>query len=219
MIIILIIVFLFCGSIHAQTPISVGERGSIVIADITKDSSRYELTLSNSSVFYIDSISIGSITQEIQRITHDSIAWFGNGLGTLEIHGLALAGSDSMTMLHINGIHEDALTLDTMITIRIASSNTPLPYIRLSTLSDNIPNPVMRGEPTEWTFTLDTYGSVTISIITLDGRILEEFSAFYEKGQHIFRFIPNTYFYHPGVYGIRLKTDQGIIHKLWNVSP
>ncbi|MEY3313176.1 MAG: hypothetical protein RLZZ578_696, partial [Bacteroidota bacterium] len=55
--------------------------------------------------------------------------------------------------------------------------------------------------------------------ITLEGRILEEFSILQNAGRHIFRFIPNAYTYHPGVYGMRLITEQGILHTLWNVSP
>jgi hypothetical protein len=77
----------------------------------------------------------------------------------------------------------------------------------------------MRGEATEWTYTLDKQGMVTVSIITLEGRILEEFSILQNAGRHIFRFIPNAYTYHPGVYGMRLITEQGIFHTLWNVSP
>jgi len=72
--IVIVLAFLFMhGSIHAQNPISVGERGSISIAEITKDSANYTLKLSNSSVFYIDSISIGGNVQVLERITSDSI--------------------------------------------------------------------------------------------------------------------------------------------------
>jgi hypothetical protein len=77
----------------------------------------------------------------------------------------------------------------------------------------------MRGEPTEWTYELDKSGSIQLSIITLDGRIIEEFSMMQDKGSHVFRFIPNTYTYHPGVYGMRLITEQGIHFRIWNVSP
>ena len=103
--------------------------------------------------------------------------------------------------------------------IRISSSNTPLPYVRFSVLSDNIPNPVMRGDVTTWSYVIDTPGIVSIAIITLDGRIIEEFSMMQDRGMHDFQLIPNTYTYHPGVYGMRLITGQGIFHRLWNVSP
>jgi hypothetical protein len=218
--IVIFLAFLFMhGIIHAQDPISVGERDSLSISEITKDSAYYTLKLSNSSVFYVDSISIGSNVQVFQRISADSILWRGNGIGMLNIHGLALAGSDSMSMVHIAGVHEDSITLDTSIMIRTTSSNTPLPYIRFSVVSENIPNPVMRGEVTTWTYALDKAGLISIAIISLDGRIIEEFSMQKDRGIHAFHFIPNSYTYHPGVYGIRLITEQGIIHRLWNVSP
>ena len=207
------------GMIHAQNPIPVGERENISIAEITKDSAQYTMKLSNSSVFYIDSISIGGNLQDFQRIASDSIIWQGNGLGILRIHGLALAGSDSMTICTITGRSQDSIVIDTTIMIRTASKNTPLPYVRFSVLSDNIPNPVMRGEVTTWSYALDKPGKISISIITLDGRILEEFSMMQDRGIHAFEFIPNAYTYHPGVYGMRLITEQGIFHRLWNVSP
>ena len=219
MIVIIIALLFMHGIIHAQNPISVGERGSISIAEITKDSANYTLKLSNSSVFYIDSISIGGNKQVFQRITADSMTWQGNGIGMLSIHGLALAGSDSMTLAHIKGMKVDSIAIDTSIMIRISSSNTPLPYVRFSVLSDNIPNPVMRGEITTWSYAIDKTGIVSIAIITLDGRIIEEFSMMQDRGMHVFQFIPNTYTYHPGVYGMRLITGQGIFHRLWNVSP
>ncbi len=207
------------GIIHAQNPIPVGERESISIDEITKDSAQYTMKLSNSSVFYIDSISIDGYLQIIDRISADSISWKGHGLGMLMIHGLALAGSDSMTMSTITGRFQDSILIDTTIMIRTASKNTPLPYVRFSVLSDNIPNPVMRGEVTTWSYALDKPGKISIAIITLDGRILEEFSMMQDRGIHAFEFIPNAYTYHPGVYGMRLITEQGIFHRLWNVSP
>lgn len=219
MIFILFTLLFMHGIIHAQSPISVGERGQIIISDIAQDSAMYTVKLSNSSVFYIDSISIGGIPQEFQRITEDSISWQGNGLGMLMIHGLALAGSDSMTMSTITGRLQDSIVIDTSILIRISSVNTPLPYVRFSVLSDNIPNPVMRGEVTTWSYALDKPGKISIAIITLDGRIIEEFSMMQDRGIHVFEFIPNAYTYHPGVYGMRLITEQGIFHRLWNVSP
>jgi hypothetical protein len=218
--IVIILAFLFMhGIIHAQNPISVGERGSISIAEITKDSANYTLKLSNSSVFYVDSISIGGNVQVFERITADSMTWQGNGIGIFTIHGLALAGSDSMTMSTITGKFQDSIVIDTSISIRISSVNTPLPYVRFSVLSDNIPNPIMRGEVTTWSYALDKPGKINIAIITLDGRIIEEFSMMQDRGIHAFEFIPNAYTYHPGVYGMRLITDQGIFHRLWNVSP
>jgi hypothetical protein len=163
--IVIFLAFLFMhGIIHAQNPISVGERGSISIAEITKDSANYTLKLSNSSVFYVDSISIGGNAQVFQRITADSMTWQGNGIGMLTIHGLALAGSDSMTLAHIKGMKEDSIPIDTSIMIRISSSNTPLPYVRFSVVSDNIPNPVMRGEVTTWSYAIDKTGIVSIAI-------------------------------------------------------
>ena len=207
------------GIIHAQNSISVGERGVIPIAEITKDSALYTLKITNPTVFYIDSISIGGNMQVFQRIMEDSISWQGNGIGMLMIHGLALAGSDSMTMSTITGRFQDSILIDTTIMIRTASKNTPLPYVRFSVLSDNIPNPVMRGEVTTWSYALDKPGKISIAIITLDGRILEEFSMMQDRGIHAFEFIPNAYTYHPGVYGMRLITEQGIFHRLWNVSP
>lgn len=218
--IVIILAFLFMHiSIHAQNPISVGERGSFVITDIKQDSAMYTLKLSNSSVFFIDSIRIGGNVQVFERITSDSMTWQGNGIGMLMIHGLALAGSDSMTMSTITGRSQDSILIDTTIMIRTASKNTPLPYVRFSVLSDNIPNPVMRGEVTTWSYALDKPGKISIAIITLDGRIIEEFSMMQDRGMHNFQFIPNTYTYHPGVYGMRLITEQGIFHRLWNVSP
>ncbi|MFM6954966.1 MAG: hypothetical protein ACKOAK_10960 [Ignavibacteria bacterium] len=219
MIFILFTLLFMHGIIHAQSPISVGERGHIVISDITQDSAMYTVKLSNSSVFFIDSISIGDNPQDLQRITADSISWQGNGLGKLTLHGLALAGSDSMTLSRITGRLQDSIVIDTSILIRISSVNTPLPYVRFSVLSDNIPNPVMRGEATTWSYAIDNPGKVSIAIITLDGRIIEEFSMMQDRGIHAFEFIPNAYTYHPGVYGMRLITEQGIFHRLWNVSP
>ena len=216
---IIFTLFLMQGIIHAQSPISVGERGQIIISDIAQDSAMYTVKLSNSSVFYIDSISIGGIPQEFQRITSDSMSWQGNGLGMLTLHGIALAGSDSITLSTITGRLQDSIVIDTTILIRISSVNTPLPYVRFSVLSDNIPNPVMRGEPTTWSYALDKPGKISIAIITLDGRIIEEFSMIQDRGIHVFEFIPNAYTYHPGVYGMRLITEQGIFHRLWNVSP
>jgi len=207
------------GIIHSQSPISVGERGQIIISDIAQDSAMYTVKLSNSSVFFIDSISIGGIPQDVQRITADSMSWQGNGLGMLMIHGIALAGSDSMTLSRITGRLQDSIVIDTSILIRISSVHTPLPYVRFSILSDNIPNPVMRGEITTWSYAIDKPGKVSIAIITLDGRIIEEFSMLQDRGIHAFEFIPNAYTYHPGVYGMRLITEQGIFHRLWNVSP
>lgn len=212
-------ILLMHGIIHAQDPILIGERGSISIAEITEDSALYTIKLSNSSVFYIDSISIGGNLQDFQRIASDSISWQGNGLGILRIHGLALAGSDSMTMSTITGKFQDSIIIDTSIMIRTSSVNTPLPYVRFSVVSDNIPNPVMRGEPTTWSYAIDKPGKISIAIITLDGRIIEEFIMMQDRGIHAFEFIPNAYTYHPGVYGMRLITEQGIFHRLWNVSP
>ena len=124
-----------------------------------------------------------------------------------------------MTIVSVRGILKDKILLDTSFVITISSKNTPLPNIRFSYVSENVPNPVMRGEPTEWTYELDKSGIIHLSIITLDGRIIEEFSMMQEKGNHVFRFIPNTYTYHPGVYGMRLITEQGIHFRIWNVSP
>ncbi|MEY3688509.1 MAG: hypothetical protein RIT37_71 [Bacteroidota bacterium] len=219
MIFILFTLLFMHGIIHAQSPISVGERGHIVISDITQDSAMYTVKLSNSSVFFIDSISIGGNVQVFERITADSMTWQGNGLGKLTLHGLALAGSDSMTLSRITGRLQDSIVIDTSILIRISSVNTPLPYVRFSVLSDNIPNPVMRGEVTTWSYAIDKPGKISIAIITLDGRIIEEFSMMQDRGIHAFEFIPNAYTYHPGVYGMRLITEQGIFHRLWNVSP
>lgn len=213
------ILMCMCEHATAQQPIQVGQRGIVDAMIVNQDSMRYAIKVSNPTVFYIDTISIGGIVQTFTRIGTDSIEWIGNGSGMIRFHGLALSGSDSSSVIQLQGFKNDSTYIDTSLTIRISSNQSPLPYIRFSTLSANVPNPVMRGEATEWTYTLDKQGMVTVSIITLEGRILEEFSILQNAGRHIFRFIPNAYTYHPGVYGMRLITEQGIFHTLWNVSP
>jgi len=216
--IILFVLFLpICT--FAQGTLSIGERGNIVIGINQQDSVTYSVHLSNQTVFFIDSIKVQDIYQEFERIRPDSIAFMCKGIGNLSIHGIALAGSDSMTIVSVRGTLKDKILLDTSFVITISSKTTPLPYIRFSYVSENVPNPVMRGEPTEWTYELDKSGSIQLSIITLDGRIIEEYSMKQDKGSHVFRFIPNTYTYHPGVYGMRLITEQGIHFRIWNVSP
>lgn len=207
------------GNATAQEPIQVGQRGIVDAVIVNQESMRYAVKISNPTVFYIDTISIGGNAQSFTRMGTDSIEWIGNGSGILRFHGLALAGSDSSTMIHIKGIISDTIALDTSFILRITKNNTPLPYVRFSIVSENIPNPVLRGQATEWTYALDKPGIITISIITLSGRIIEEFVYAQDKGTHVFRFIPNEFTFHPGVYGMRLITEQGIFHTLWNVSP
>ncbi|NBO71637.1 MAG: hypothetical protein EBU66_02860 [Bacteroidetes bacterium] len=216
-IILLFLIFPFC--MKAQGTIAIGERGTIALGINQQDSITYSVHLSNPTVFYIDSINIDDAQQSFQRITTDSITFIGTGIGNLSIHGIALAGSDSMTIVNVRGRLKDVILLDTSFVITITSNTTPLPYIRFSYVSENIPNPIMRGEATEWTYELDKPGSIQFSIITLDGRIIEEFSLMQDKGRHVFRFVPNSYTYHPGVYGMRLITEQGVHYRIWNVSP
>jgi hypothetical protein len=122
--------------------------------------------------------------------------------------------------MHIQIIQNRAIILDTVQQVYVQSLYTPLPYIRIAAVSDNIPNPVSIYQITTWFYRIDRPSDISIQILDILGRIIYKekfFQAFSGQYQWSWEILP--YIQSPGVYFFHIQTNSGEIVKKWSVSP
>lgn len=93
----------------------------------------------------------------------------------LRLRGEILAPSDSICTIRLYNMRltdsrGSRAIASTSAVLRVESIGTPLPIIRVPSLTQNAPNPVMRGGSTSWGYRIDEASDVTFSIFTATGQ-------------------------------------------------
>jgi len=214
-------ILLFQYNAKAEDTLLIGNKYSYEFLNVEADSIVWEILIENPTLIFIDSISFNSEMLPLQRISIDTIQFHTFGNGSLKVCISPLAGSDSTTyfIIHKYDINKRLLA-DTTFRHFIRSSFTPLPYIRIASLSDNMPNPVLINESTQWNYYLDQPSTVTIDIVDLCGRILYTDTFYKEKaGSYSWVWTVRPYIQSAGIYFLHFRSNLGDIVKKWNVSP
>ncbi|MFZ4568448.1 MAG: T9SS type A sorting domain-containing protein [Bacteroidota bacterium] len=218
--ILLALSFFICSDGLAEDTLSIGKSYIYEYPCTYEDSLSWNITIANPTLLFIDSLSINDKTIYINRLTNDSIIFFTKEIGKVNVYISPLAGTDSITTMHIQIIQNRAIILDTVQQVYVQSLYTPLPYIRIAAVSDNIPNPVSIYQITTWFYRIDRPSDISIQILDILGRIIYKekfFQAFSGQYQWSWEILP--YIQSPGVYFFHIQTNSGEIVKKWSVSP
>jgi hypothetical protein len=175
---------------------------------------------SNPTVIYPDSVYCAGRRQEL-TILSDSVWQIRiTDTGAIQLYVQALSGNDSLcTLFHQNIRAGTENATDTVMIIAVHSL-IPLPYIRIATLAENIPNPIERGKQTTWAYRVDKATPVHILLYDIRGKIIEEFRSQADlPGNYTFSYTPGQQNTAPGVYLIRMLTNSGEQRRLWCISP
>jgi len=214
------IIFLACFDGRAKDTLSIGKSYIYEYPSTSEDSLSWNITIANPTLLFIDSLSINDKPIIINSLYHDSIIFFTKEIGKVNVYISPLAGTDSITTMHIQIIQNRAIILDTVQQVFVKSLYTPLPYIRIAAVSDNIPNPVSTYQTTTWFYRIDRPSDISIQILDILGRTLYKekfFQAFSGQYQWSWEILP--YIQSPGVYFFHIQTNSGEIVKKWSVSP
>lgn len=134
----------------------------------------------------------------------------------LRLRGEILAPSDSVCTIRLYNMR---LTdsrgsrgiASTSAVLRVESIGTPLPIIRVPSLTQNAPNPVMRGESTSWGYRIDEASDVTFSIFTTTGQEIARLERKNQpRGAHTETWAPIG-LQSGGVYYVRFSCSTGEI--------
>ena len=214
------IIFLVYSDGLANDTLSIGKSYIYEYPSTSDDSLSWKISIANPTMLFIDSLSINDKPIIINSLYNDSIIFFTKEIGKVNVYISPLAGTDSITTMHIQIIQNRAIILDTVQQVFVKSLYTPLPYIRIAAVSDNIPNPVSTHQITTWFYRIDRPSDISIQILDILGRTLYKekfFQAFSGQYQWSWEILP--YIQSPGVYFFHIQTNSGEIVKKWSVSP
>ena len=214
------IIFLVYSDGLANDTLSIGKSYIYEYPSTSEDSLSWKISIANPTMLFIDSLSINDKPIIINSLYNDSIIFFTKEIGKVNVYISPLAGTDSITTMHIQIIQNRAIILDTVQQVFVKSLYTPLPYIRIAAVSDNIPNPVSTHQITTWFYRIDRPSDISIQILDILGRIIYKenfFQAFSGQYQWSWEILP--YIQSPGVYFFHIQTNSGEIVKKWSVSP
>ena len=214
------IIFLVYSDGLANDTLSIGKSYIYEYPSTSEDSLSWKISIANPTMLFIDSLSINDKPIIINNLYNDSIIFFTKEIGKVNVYISPLAGTDSITTMHIQIIQNRAIILDTVQQVFVKSLYTPLPYIRIAAVSDNIPNPVSIHQITTWFYRIDRPSDISIQILDILGRIIYKenfFQAFSGQYQWSWEILP--YIQSPGVYFFHIQTNSGEIVKKWSVSP
>lgn len=218
--VLLSIIFLVYSDGFANDTLSLGKSYIYEYPSTSEDSLSWKISIANPTMLFIDSLSINDKPIIINNLYNDSIIFFTKEIGKVNVYISPLAGTDSITIMHIQIIQNRAIILDTVQQVFVKSLYTPLPYIRIAAVSDNIPNPVSIHQITTWFYRIDRPSDISIQILDILGRIIYKekfFQAFSGQYQWSWEILP--YIQSPGVYFFHIQTNSGEIVKKWSVSP
>ena len=218
--VLLSIIFLVYSDGFANDTLSLGKSYIYEYPSTSDDSLSWKISIANPTMLFIDSLSINDKPIIINSLYNDSIIFFTKEIGKVNVYISPLAGTDSITTMHIQIIQNRAIILDTVQQVYVQSLYTPLPYIRIAAVSDNIPNPVSIHQITTWFYRIDRPSDISIQILDILGRIIYKekfFQAFSGQYQWSWEILP--YIQSPGVYFFHIQTNSGEIVKKWSVSP
>ena len=218
--VLLSIIFLVYSDGFANDTLSLGKSYIYEYPSTSDDSLSWKISIANPTMLFIDSLSINDKPIIINSLYNDSIIFFTKEIGKVNVYISPLAGTDSITTMHIQIIQNRAIILDTIQQVYVQSLYTPLPYIRIAAVSDNIPNPVSIHQITTWFYRIDRPSDISIQILDILGRIIYKekfFQAFSGQYQWSWEILP--YIQSPGVYFFHIQTNSGEIVKKWSVSP
>ena len=218
--VLLSIIFLVYSDGFANDTLSIGKSYIYEYPSTSDDSLSWKISIANPTMLFIDSLSINDKPIIINSLYNDSIIFFTKEIGKVNVYISPLAGTDSITTMHIQIIQNRAIILDTVQQVFVKSLYTPLPYIRIAAVSDNIPNPVSIHQITTWFYRIDRPSDISIQILDILGRIIYKenfFQAFSGQYQWSWEILP--YIQSPGVYFFHIQTNSGEIVKKWSVSP
>ena len=218
--VLLSIIFLVYSDGFANDTLSLGKSYIYEYPSTSDDSLSWKISIANPTMLFIDSLSINDKPIIINNLYNDSIIFFTKEIGKVNVYISPLAGTDSITTMHIQIIQNRAIILDTIQQVYVQSLYTPLPYIRIAAVSDNIPNPVSIHQITTWFYRIDRPSDISIQILDILGRIIYKenfFQAFSGQYQWSWEILP--YIQSPGVYFLHIQTNSGEIVKKWSVSP
>ncbi len=186
------------------------------------------ITISNGTVFYIDSVACElqdgacmEISKNIKRNLFNTACSFDcvlepeihkeNVRVGLKIYGEALAGNDSVCSIVLKDVEVNGTIIGDSLVVNLVNRNvgSRLPYVRFPFLSEGRPNPVSHYSTITWEYWFDQDSDVTLSIYDLCGRekILEKFTD-KPKGLYTFTFTPD-YRITSGFYILLLETNSG----------
>lgn len=214
------IIFLVYSDGLANDTLSIGKSYIYEYPSTSEDSLSWKISIANPTMLFIDSLSINDKPIIINNLYNDSIIFFTKEIGKVNVYISPLAGTDSITTMHIQIIQNRAIILDTVQQVYVQSLYTPLPYIRIAAVSDNIPNPVSIHQITTWFYRIDRPSDISIQILDILGRIIYKekfFQAFSGQYQWSWEILP--YIQSPGVYFFHIQTNSGESIKKWSVSP
>ena len=218
--VLLSIIFLVYSDGFANDTLSLGKSYIYEYPSTSDDSLSWKISIANPTMLFIDSLSINDKPIIINNLYNDSIIFFTKEIGKVNVYISPLAGTDSITTMHIQITQNRAIILDTVQQVFVKSLYTPLPYIRIAAVSDNIPNPVSTHQITTWFYRIDRPSDISIQILDILGRIIYKekfFQAFSGQYQWSWEILP--YIQSPGVYFFHIQTNSGEIVKKWSVSP
>ena len=218
--VLLSIIFLVYSDGFANDTLSLGKSYIYEYPSTSDDSLSWKISIANPTMLFIDSLSINDKPIIINNLYNDSIIFFTKEIGKVNVYISPLAGTDSITTMHIQIIQNRAIILDTVQQVFVKSLYTPLPYIRIAAVSDNIPNPVSIHQITTWFYRIDRPSDISIQILDILGRIIYKenfFQAFSGQYQWSWEILP--YIQSPGVYFFHIQTNSGESIKKWSVSP
>ena len=218
--VLLSIIFLVYSDGFANDTLSLGKSYIYEYPSTSDDSLSWKISIANPTMLFIDSLSINDKPIIINSLYNDSIIFFTKEIGKVNVYISPLAGTDSITTMHIQITQNRAIILDTVQQVFVKSLYTPLPYIRIAAVSDNIPNPVSTHQITTWFYRIDRPSDISIQILDILGRTLYKekfFQAFSGQYQWSWEILP--YIQSPGVYFFHIQTNSGEIVKKWSVSP
>ncbi|MCL5991986.1 MAG: hypothetical protein M1419_07785 [Bacteroidetes bacterium] len=208
------------GEVGDEVFININVPDSISSIGINSMSGKF--LISNSTVFYPDSISNvsnyslmkDSIFNNFDTVWYFNIEFYNIIDSTADIifrlNGEALAGTDSVCILKFRNVKLNDIDINDFDAVVIThTSGTPLPYIRFAKLDKNYPNPVPGGSSTKWHYIIDKPSIVEFYI--LDYRAKETFLinlGEQSTGIHEYVFTPDMGF-SSGLYWMKLRTNTG----------
>lgn len=129
------------------------------------------------------------------------------------LRGELLAGSDTVTAISMRELRfTDARGSRTIPTTTGTIFNDFVdvvgPFVRFAQLQMNAPNPVLRGSPTSWAYTIDVPSDVVFTIYNLAGEEVERIERKQIRGSHVETWNPRPNIA-AGAYFVRFTSNSG----------
>lgn len=171
------------------------------------------LRLSNPTVWYPTTLQLGTSQVRLEQV-RDTL-WRIEGTlepgneAVAQLCGIVLAGTDSICVVMIDSLLICATLQPSQQHVVLARSiGPPLPYVRFARLEGPYPFPTSRGAPFELYVGLDAPSRVAIRLYDLIGRLVLDFSEYYDRGTHRIELrLPDGTA--PGIYALRMESTTG----------